>query len=89
MMEEAAKAPPSKTPGAMTKTGKRKLTKAEKRELKFAGKRGQDLDTVDLTLTKENKKHKVKHGGYQAEQKKGPTSNKFSHFAEMDLDSHT
>ena len=69
----------------------KKLTKAQKRALKFAEKKGQDPTEVDLEEAgpKTKKKHKTEFKGYGVQAPKQPKGNKFSHFTEMDLDSHT
>lgn len=70
-----------------------KLTKDQKRALKFAEKRGEDVTKVDLGLISAMEKFKKKKGskrskmipvGFDKVAKKG-NSNKFSHFSEMDL----
>jgi hypothetical protein len=63
------------------KSKKTKLTKAEKREIKFAAKKGVDIEQVDLSQVSTKKGFK----GYG--EKKEKNRNKFAHFAEMDLDS--
>jgi large subunit GTPase 1 len=65
----------------------KKLNKDQKRALKFAAKRGEDPDTVDLDnplFVKNKGKRGI--GGYgEAKQKVGNTSNKVTHFSKVEL----
>ena len=66
---------------------KTKLTKAEKRALKFAEKKDIDAQEVDLSQVGKKQKHKTYHeSAYGVKEHKMPTSNKFTHFAQMDLE---
>ena len=65
-----------------------KLNKAQKRALKFAAKRGQNPDEIDLydpSLMQKGRKRRV--GGYEKQEfKKGNNSNKITHFSNLEID---
>lgn len=65
-----------------------KMNKAQRRALKFAAKRGQNPDEVDLNDPNLMGKSRKKHiAGYdKSEQKKGPRSNKITHFSNLQAD---
>ncbi|CAI2361683.1 unnamed protein product [Moneuplotes crassus] len=65
----------------------KKMTKAQRRELKFAKKRGEEPESVDLDNPRINKgKGKRAVGGYNEKKKTGVNSNKVSHFSGLEFD---
>jgi len=64
------------------------MTKAEKWAIKYAEKRGEDIESIDFeNLYVKDTRFKKSVKGYSEAAEK-PRS-KFSHFSEMDLESHT
>lgn len=66
----------------------RKLNKAQKRVLKFAVKRGEDPDNVDLEAPLYDSKIGALRGvnGYTEKKKVGINSNKVTHYRDLDVD---
>lgn len=63
-----------------------KLNKAQKRAMKFAVKKGQDPNSVDLENPVFQKGRGLREvGGYTNKERSGINSNKFSHFSQMEM----